>query len=117
MTTFVKLFPRIQTIYSTPHLPFLNRRLLILSYIPCGLQIWDCTDLGAVTEVLNLNFSGAEWKELEFDVGRVVYAALLSSGVNRSDSAREKSDSFKEDRPFLGIMYVILAFVPFHGLM
>ena len=40
-------------------------------------------------------------------MGRVVYAALLSSGVNRSESARDKSDSFKEDRPFLGIMYVI----------
>ena len=94
---------------------FKNRRLLILSYIPSGLQIWDCTDLGTVTEVLNLNFSGAEWKELEFDVGRVVYAALLSSSVNRSDSVRDKSDSFREDRPFLGIMYVILVFVPFMG--
>ena len=31
---------------------------------------------------------------------------MLSSGVNRSDSVRDKSNSF-EDRPFLGIMYVI----------
>ena len=71
--------------------------------------------MGTVTEVLNLNFSGAEWKELEFDVGRVVYAALLSSGVNRSDSVRDKSDSFKEDRPFLGIMYVIWSSYLFMG--
>ena len=34
-------------------------------------------------------------------VGTVVYAALLSLGV------RDESNFFKEDRPFLGIMYVI----------
>ena len=44
---------------------------------------------------------------MEFDLGRVVYAAFLLSGVNSSDSLRDKSKSFKEDRPFLGIMYVI----------
>ena len=112
ITTFMKL-PYPNNLLN----PFLNRRLLILSYIPLGLQIWDCTDLGTVTEVLNLNFSGAEWKELEFDVGRVVYAALLSSGVNKSASVKDKSNSFKEDRPFLGIVYVISSSNTFHGLM
>ncbi|EDR05424.1 uncharacterized protein LACBIDRAFT_329714 [Laccaria bicolor S238N-H82] len=68
---------------------------------PIRPSVLDRTDLGAVTEVLNLNFSGVQWKELGFDVGRVVYAAWLSS------AARDKSDSFREDRPFLGIMYVI----------
>ena len=41
---------------------------------------------------------------MEFDLGRVVYAALLSLGVSRSDSVW---NSFKEDKPFLGITYVI----------
>ncbi|KAF5385645.1 hypothetical protein D9757_005561 [Collybiopsis confluens] len=31
-----------------------GRRLLFLSYYPAGLQIWDCTDLGSISEVLNL---------------------------------------------------------------
>ncbi|KAJ3772601.1 hypothetical protein FB446DRAFT_643226, partial [Lentinula raphanica] len=30
------------------------RRLLFLSYHPTGMQIWDCTDLGSISEVLNL---------------------------------------------------------------
>ncbi|KAJ4501018.1 hypothetical protein C8R41DRAFT_280918 [Lentinula lateritia] len=31
-----------------------GRRLLFLSYHPSGMQIWDCTDLNSVTELLNL---------------------------------------------------------------
>ncbi|KAJ3886249.1 hypothetical protein GG344DRAFT_57825 [Lentinula edodes] len=31
-----------------------SRRLLFLSYHPSGMQIWDCTDLSSVTELLNL---------------------------------------------------------------
>ncbi|KAF8829925.1 hypothetical protein HHX47_DHR2000266 [Lentinula edodes] len=31
-----------------------GRRLLFLSYHPSGMQIWDCTDLSSVTELLNL---------------------------------------------------------------
>jgi hypothetical protein len=49
---------------------FKNRRLFILSYIPLasGVQIWDCTDLSTVIEVLHLNFSGAQWKGLELQI-------------------------------------------------
>ncbi|KAJ4490710.1 hypothetical protein J3R30DRAFT_3278910 [Lentinula aciculospora] len=31
-----------------------GRRLLFLSYYPLGMQIWDCTDLGSILEILNL---------------------------------------------------------------
>ena len=91
-----------------PTSPFFQNRRLILSYIPFGLQIWDCSDPGAFTEVFNLNFSD---EELGFDVGRAVYATLLSSTVNRSNSVRNKSTSFKEDRPFR----MSLVFVPLMG--
>ncbi|KAJ3733230.1 hypothetical protein DFJ43DRAFT_995727 [Lentinula guzmanii] len=33
---------------------FNGRRLLLLSYYPPGIQIWDCTDLGSISEILNL---------------------------------------------------------------
>jgi hypothetical protein len=45
-------------------------------------------------------------------VGRVVYAALLSSGVNMPDSVRDK---LKEDRPFPWDYVCHLVFVPFMG--
>lgn len=54
-----------------------------------GLQIWDCANLGSVTEVLNLTDS--TWGSVEF-------AAVLPA------PSRGYSDTFREQRPLLGIM-------------
>lgn len=52
-----------------------TRTLLFLGY-DLGLQIWDCTSLGSVTEVLNLKGRGGK-----DGVGRVRYAGVLSDGI------------------------------------
>ncbi|KAL6303055.1 hypothetical protein BKA93DRAFT_917639 [Sparassis latifolia] len=64
------------------------RRLLILGY-PSGLQIWDSTDLGAVSELLNLS---RDW-------GAVVYAGVLPNPRLSS-----KDDPMREKRPLLGVV-------------
>jgi hypothetical protein len=68
----------------------LSSRLLLLAYTS-GLQIWDCTNLGAVSEILNLN--GLEWR-------RVTFAATLPSPPTH----KSKTDSFRDERPLIGIM-------------
>ena len=65
-----------------------HRRLLILAY-STGLQIWDCTNLDSITEMLNV--SGPEW-------GRVLHAEVLP---NPSAAA---GDEFIKSRPLLGMM-------------
>lgn len=47
------------------------RRILFLGY-PSGFQMWECTDLASVSEVLNL--SGPSW-------GFVTFAGVLPSPV------------------------------------
>lgn len=92
-------------------------RFLILAY-PAGLQIWDCSDLSAISEVLNLNFDSAEWrmilgngkggstkKQEEGMVVQVIHAALLPT------PSKTRSDLFAGDRPLLGILYVLIHFV------
>jgi hypothetical protein len=86
----------------------------MLAY-PAGLQIWDCSDLSAVSEVLNLNLDSAEWRMIlgngkggstkiqeEGIVVQVVHAALLST------PSHTRSDLFAGDRPLLGIMCVLV---------
>ncbi|PCH41803.1 hypothetical protein WOLCODRAFT_132119 [Wolfiporia cocos MD-104 SS10] len=63
-------------------------RLLVIGY-PAGLQIWDCSDLGAVSEILNL--SGPQW-------GAVACARVLPP------PALHAGDGYKEQRPLLGIL-------------
>jgi hypothetical protein len=65
-----------------------HRRLLILGYLS-GLQIWDCTNLDSITELLNV--SSSEW-------GRVFYAEVLPSPRTAT------GDEFYNSRPVLGIM-------------
>jgi hypothetical protein len=67
-----------------------RRRLLLLGYAS-GLQIWDCTDLAMVSEVLNL--SGLDW-------GFVSCAAVLP----RPRLLDASGDPLAADRPILGIM-------------
>jgi hypothetical protein len=71
-------------------LMILRRRLLILGYLS-GLQIWDCTNLDSITELLNV--STLEW-------GRVLHAEVLPSPFATTD------DEFLHSRPLLGIMCV-----------
>jgi len=51
----------------------LARRLLFLGYL-VGLQIWDCTSLGSILEILNL--LGSDWEHVIF-VG-VLHASPLT---------------------------------------
>ena len=71
------------------------RRLLLLGY-RTGLQVWDLTNVGAVSEVLNLR--GARW-------GTVESAMVLPTPVSRGASGQ---DAFKAEGPLLGLMYVFL---------
>jgi hypothetical protein len=65
------------------------RRLLLLGYRR-GFQIWDCTNLGTVCEVVNVA-SSEEW-------GAVTYAALLPT-------PREELEGVKAgQRPYLGVL-------------
>ncbi|KAJ3730564.1 hypothetical protein C8R42DRAFT_11268 [Lentinula raphanica] len=69
-----------------------GRRLLFLSYHPTGMQIWDCTDLGSISEVLNLpsesvrqliagDSLSAKPKEDTPDMV-IEYAGILSHGLS-----------------------------------
>ncbi len=63
------------------------RRLLVLGY-SSGLQIWDCTNLDSIAEVLNV--SSSEW-------GRVLHAEVLPNPP-------VAGDEFLNSRPLLGMM-------------
>jgi hypothetical protein len=63
------------------------RRLLLLGYTS-GLQVWDCTDLGTVKEIVNLSTG---W-------GKVTCVRILPQ------PATTKDDAFAQHRPLLGIM-------------
>jgi hypothetical protein len=65
-----------------------HRRLLTLGYLS-GLQIWDCTNLDSITELLNV--STLEW-------GRVLHAEVLPS------PSVTTGDEFPHSRPLLGVM-------------
>ena len=68
-----------------------GRRVLILGY-RTGLQMWDCTDLGSISEILNL--SGAQWADVQ-------QAQILPT-------PSMASDALSEPHPFLGILYVLI---------
>jgi hypothetical protein len=69
------------------------KRLLFLGYTR-GLQIWDCTNLEAVVEVLNLSAAALNW-------GRVLFAGVLTAP---SLSYSHKFDLFAGQRPLIGVM-------------
>ena len=96
--------------FSLTYILINKSRFLILGY-PAGLQIWDCSDLNAISEILNLNFDSAEWRMIlgsgkggsanSQEEGAVVYAALLPS------PSETRTDPFSGDRPLLGILCVL----------
>ena len=64
------------------------RRLLLLGYRR-GFQVWDCTNLGTISEVVNI--TSEEW-------GAVTHAALLPS-------PRQELEAVKApQRPYLGVV-------------
>ena len=65
------------------------RRLLVLGY-SSGLQIWDCTNLDSIAEILNV--TSLEW-------GRVLQAEVLPNPL-------AASDELLNSRPLLGMMWV-----------
>lgn len=54
---------------------------------PRGLQVWDCSNLGSVSELLNL--TGAQW-------GAVEFAGVLPGPPAPAD------DAFRPKRPLVG---------------
>lgn len=67
-----------------------SRRVLLLGY-RTGLQIWDCTSLASVTEILNIRDPA---------VGRVVHAGVLPTPPKTDD------DAFATARPLVGIIHL-----------
>lgn len=59
---------------------------------PRGLQIWDCSNLGSVSELLNL--TGAQW-------GAVEFAGVLP------DPPSSAEDAFRTQRPLIGFSCVL----------
>ena len=64
-------------------------RVLLIGY-RTGLQIWDCSSLGSVSELLNL--TGTQW-------GAVELARVLPP-----PRGSDVDDNFKQQRPLIGIM-------------
>ncbi|KAF9262284.1 hypothetical protein L218DRAFT_960419 [Marasmius fiardii PR-910] len=75
-----------------------GRHLLFIGYYPFGIQIWDCTELDAVSEVLNLPLEKIleSSSAPEFD--------LEYAGIIPPPSSRDSADSLKEFRPLVGIL-------------
>lgn len=65
------------------------RRVLLVGY-PGGFQIWDCSNLGSISEILNL--SGPEWTDVQM-------AAVLPNPL-----AASSSDPLSGRRPAVGII-------------
>ncbi|OSD01851.1 hypothetical protein PYCCODRAFT_1435871 [Trametes coccinea BRFM310] len=64
------------------------RSILMLGY-PTGLQLWDCSNLGTVSEMLNL--TGSRW-------GAVEYASVLPDPPSRT---RNGQDQYRQKRPLV----------------
>jgi hypothetical protein len=64
------------------------RRILFLGYAT-GLQIWDCTILGSVSEILNLT---------DYSFGSITFAAVLATPHTSRDHG---SDG---DEPLIGVV-------------
>jgi hypothetical protein len=63
------------------------RRLLLLGY-RSGLQIWDCTNLGSVSEIVNIS-GGDSW-------GKVTFVSVLPTPRN--------DEVFASQRPLIGVV-------------
>ncbi|KAF9445816.1 hypothetical protein P691DRAFT_784691 [Macrolepiota fuliginosa MF-IS2] len=79
-----------------------QRRVLVIGYAS-GVQIWDCHDLGSVTEILNLTSPSEDWI-LDDSVGRATsFNTFVRAGV-LPDLNDFHGDSLASYRPLLGIL-------------
>ncbi|EMD31859.1 hypothetical protein CERSUDRAFT_119431 [Gelatoporia subvermispora B] len=76
--------------WDTLELSGCSKRLLFLGF-RTGLQLWDCTNLGSVTELLNLS---GDWA-----------GATMASVLPRPRSP--ENDAFGEMRPLIGVLVAI----------
>jgi len=79
--------------------------LLFLGYAS-GLQIWDCTRLSSVDEVLNLNLDSDEWKMFfgRGDQGmHVVHAAVLPLPSLQAN-IQAPDGPWMKHRPLIGVL-------------
>ena len=65
------------------------RRWLLVGYLR-GMQIWDCSNLGSVSEILNL--SGSEWSDIQI-------AGFLPNPLDLGSA-----DALADQRPAVGLM-------------
>ena len=65
------------------------RTILLVGY-RTGMQIWDCSNLGSISEILNL--SGPSWNDIK------IAAVLPSPDTNVAQ------DEMESRRPLVGIM-------------
>lgn len=74
---------------------------MIIGYTT-GIQIWDCSDLGSVTEILNLTLESEEWT-LDV-VGRTVSFNTFVRAAVLPSPADTRGDLLASHRPLLGIL-------------
>jgi hypothetical protein len=92
-----------------------NRRLLFLAYHPSGLQIWDCTDLSSVAEVLNLpslsflNDSPSSGSLQDLDMSKMAfeYAGIIPRPVVAGSSGKDEDLLGFEDEVLQNEMWPI----------
>ncbi|EIN05352.1 hypothetical protein PUNSTDRAFT_127829 [Punctularia strigosozonata HHB-11173 SS5] len=84
-----------------------RRSLLLLGY-DTGIQIWDCTDLGAVSEMLNLKSPTSS--SAGVDIEHPIYATILPppsalrpAATSKRDT-RSTEDQYADARPLLGML-------------
>jgi hypothetical protein len=78
-----------------------HTRLLFISYAS-AFEIWDCTDLESLQEVLNINTDRNPGDDANVDsewTGRVVRAAVVPEPRRKG-----AKDPFRGDRPLIGVL-------------
>ena len=79
-----------------------HTRLLFIGY-PSAFEIWDCSDLESLHQVLSINTGrksgGGSSADLEW-CGRVVRGAAAAPGPRRKGA----KDPFRGDRPLIGVL-------------
>ncbi|KAJ8081647.1 hypothetical protein PM082_007493 [Marasmius tenuissimus] len=76
-----------------------GRRLLFIGYYPLGLQIWDCSGLDTVSEILNLPLERLVDPDTSLSEYDFAYAGIIPPARSTDDS-----DSLDEYRPLAGIL-------------
>ncbi|KAF5364610.1 hypothetical protein D9758_005561 [Tetrapyrgos nigripes] len=95
-----------------------GKRLLFLAYHPSGLQIWDCTDLSSIAEILNLPslsfinsslsgpLQGLDMSKMAFEYAGIIPRPTNYTASGKDEDPLESEDSGIEDDfgPLAGIL-------------